>query len=49
MRVLAKTTTRSDARRGAGIDRRTVGPALLVLALAALMSVALPSIDGATS
>ena len=49
MRVLAKTTARSDARRGAGIDRRTVGPALLILALAVLMSVVLPAIDGATS
>jgi hypothetical protein len=49
MRVLATTTARSDARRGAGIDRRTVGPALLVLALAVLMSVVLPAIDGATS
>jgi hypothetical protein len=42
-------TATSDARRSAGIDRRTVGPALLVLALAVLMSVVLPSIDGATS
>jgi hypothetical protein len=32
MRVPAKTTTTSDARRSAGINRRTVGPALLVLA-----------------
>jgi hypothetical protein len=39
----------ADARRSAGIDRRTVGPALLVLALALLMSVVLPSIDSATS
>ena len=36
-------------RRSAGIDRRTIGPALIVLALAALMSVVLPSIDAATS
>ena len=53
MRLLAtthgETTGTSDARRAAGIDRRTVGPALLVLALAVLMSVVLPSIDGATS
>jgi hypothetical protein len=33
----------------AAIDRRTIGPALLVLALAVLMSVVLPAIDGATS
>lgn len=32
-----------------GIDRSTVGPALLVLALAVLMSVVLPSIDSASS
>jgi hypothetical protein len=43
------TTATSDARRLAGFDRRTVGPALLVLALAVVMSVVLPSIDGATS
>jgi hypothetical protein len=47
--MTATTTATSDARRGAGIDRRTVGPALLVLALAVLMSVVLPSIDSATS
>ena len=47
--MTATTTASSDARRVAGIDRRTVGPALLVLALAVLMSVVLPSIDGATS
>jgi hypothetical protein len=35
--------------RHGGIDQRTVGPALLVLALAALMSVVLPSIESATS
>ena len=43
------TTATSDAHRSGGIDRRTVGPALLVLALALLMSVVLPSIDSATS
>ena len=32
-----------------GIDRRTVGPALLVLGLAVVMSVVLPSIDSATT
>ncbi len=36
------------ARRSTGIDRRTVKPALLVLALAALMSVVLPSINSET-
>jgi hypothetical protein len=47
--MTATTTATTDARRSAGIDRRTVGPALLVLALAVVMSVVLPSIDGATS
>ena len=42
-------TATCEARRSAGVDRRTVGPALLVLALAVLMSVVLPSIDSATS
>ena len=36
------------ARRSTGIDRRTVAPALLVLALAVLMSVVLPLIDSET-
>src|SRR5262249_25122251 len=36
-------------RRLLGLDLRTVGPALLVLALAAVMSVVLPSIDSRTS
>ncbi len=39
----------SAGRRVAGIDRRTVEPALLVLALAVLMSVVLPSIDSETA
>ena len=43
------TTTATAQPRRSGIDRRTVGPALLVLVLAVLMSVALPSIDSATS
>jgi hypothetical protein len=47
--MTATTTTTTDARRWAAIDRRTVGPALLVLALAVLMSVVLPSIDRAAS
>lgn len=47
--MTATTTTTTDARSWAGIDRRTVGPALLVLALAMLMSVVLPSIDSAAS
>jgi hypothetical protein len=46
--MAASTTTTSAGRRVAGIDRRTVKPALLVLALAVLMSVVLPSIDGET-
>lgn len=35
------------AHRSTGIDRRTVKPALLVLALAVLMSIVLPSINSA--
>ena len=38
-----------DDRRIAGIDRWTIGPALLVLALAVLMSVVLPWVDGETA
>jgi hypothetical protein len=44
----ATTTMTSDAYRSAGIDPRTVKPALLVLALAVLMSFVLPSIDRGT-
>jgi hypothetical protein len=36
---------RRDERRIAGIDRRTVGPALLVLTLAVLMSIVVPRIN----
>jgi len=36
-------------RRIFGLDRETVGPALLVLALAAIMGIVLPSIDNNTS
>lgn len=46
--MAAGTTVTSDDRRFAGIDRRTVKPALLVLALAVLMSVVLPLIDSTT-
>jgi hypothetical protein len=35
-------------RRSTGIDRQTVGPALLVLALALVMSVVLPWINSQT-
>jgi hypothetical protein len=46
---MAVTTTTTPARpRVAGIDRRTVKPALLVLALAVLLSVVLPLIDNTT-
>jgi hypothetical protein len=37
-----------DRRRILGIDRWTIGPALLVLALAVLMSVVLPWVNGET-
>ena len=45
-RMAARTTATSGGRRFGGIDRRTVKPGLLVLALAVLMSVVLPLIDG---
>jgi hypothetical protein len=44
-RISAMTPMTSSRHRVAGIDPQTVGPALLVLALAVLMSVVLPSID----
>ena len=47
--MAARPTVRSDDRGSWGIDRRTVGPALLVLALALVMSVVLPSIDSDTA
>ena len=43
------TAESATGERIAGIDRRTVGPALLVLALAVAMGVVLPSIDSETS
>jgi hypothetical protein len=43
------TAQSATGERIAGIDRRTVGPALLVLALAVAMGVILPSIDSETS
>ena len=43
------TSTTTAVDRIAGIDRRTVIPALLVLALAVLMSVVLPTIDSKTA
>jgi hypothetical protein len=43
------TAQSAAGERIAGIDRRTVGPALLVLALAVAMSVVLPAIDSETS
>lgn len=47
--MAATTTLTSTARRFAKIDRRTVKPALLVLALALLLSVVLPSINAKTA
>jgi hypothetical protein len=43
------TAESATAERIAGIDRKTVGPALLVLALAVVMGIVLPSIDSETS
>jgi hypothetical protein len=46
--MAAATTVTSTEAHSTGIDRQTVVPALLVLALAVLMSVVLPSIDSKT-
>jgi hypothetical protein len=46
---MTTNTTAAAEQRRSGIDRRTVGPAMLVLALAAVMGIVLPSIDAATS
>jgi hypothetical protein len=45
MADVATRIEESDRRRFAGIDRRTVAPSLLVLGLAVLMSIVLPSIN----
>ena len=47
--MAARAPVSSDTRRFFGIERQTVVPALLVLLLAAVMSVVLPSIDSETS
>jgi hypothetical protein len=47
--MAARAQVSSDERRLFGIDRRTVGPAFLVLGLAVVMSVVLPSIDSETA
>src|SRR5262249_5523630 len=47
--MAAGANAAGDDRRLLGLDLRTVGPALLVLALAAVMSIVLPSIDNRTS
>jgi hypothetical protein len=46
---MAAETTPGSVVRVAGIDRRTVGPALLVLALAGLMSLVFPLLDSRAS
>ena len=43
------TSLTPASHRIAGLDRETIGPALLVLALAVLMGVVLPAIDSSTS
>jgi hypothetical protein len=45
----ARATAPSDEHRRLGIDQRTVGPALLVLALALVMGVGLPTLDNDTT
>jgi hypothetical protein len=46
---MATDAMASAERRLFGLDRKTVGPALLVLALAAVMSIVLPSVDNSAS
>jgi hypothetical protein len=47
--MATSATATSDGRRSWGIDRKTVAPALLVLALAVLLSIVLPSLNSATT
>jgi hypothetical protein len=47
--MATRATTAPAERRLFGLDVETVGPALLALALAAVMSIVLPSIDDHTS
>jgi hypothetical protein len=47
--MAARSTAGSGQRRFLGIDRRTVGPALVVVGLAVVMSIVLPSIDSGTA
>jgi hypothetical protein len=47
--MAARAIAGTGERRILGIDRRTVGPALLVLALALIEGVVLPSIDAGTT
>jgi hypothetical protein len=52
MEAVTTSERTSDATNGPrvlGIDRRTIAPALLVLALAVLMGIVLPSLDASTS
>jgi hypothetical protein len=47
--MAARAPVLSDERRFFGIERRTIVPALVVLGLAAVMSLVLPSIDSEAS
>jgi hypothetical protein len=47
--MTAETAVTEERRRFLGIDRRTIAPSLLVLALALVMSFVIPSIDARTS
>jgi hypothetical protein len=47
--MAARPMVGSDESRPLGIDRRTIGPALVVIALAVVMSVILPSINSETA
>ena len=47
--MAATAPVRSDERRFLGIERRTIVPAIVVLGLAAVMSLVLPSLDSEAS
>jgi hypothetical protein len=47
--MAVRATGHSNERRSLGMDRRTIAPALLVLALAVVMSIVLPTVDSETA
>jgi hypothetical protein len=47
--MAVRATGHSNERRSLGMDRRTIAPALLVLALAVVMSIVLATVDSETA